>query len=134
MLSTQGFVEDELGEIAHRQGLKVTADVGRQGNVITYRTYDDQLTLIGTVTVHFEESYASIVNYAGRDSGQTFRYGDTTQGLMNEICKNLKIEPISTEKEAEKDEGSLVSKSTVTTENEATRKKAAQDAFPFQGF
>jgi hypothetical protein len=92
MNTTQGFIEDEMEQRAQCGGLKITCDLGHQGNVVTYRTYNEVLHLIGTVTVHYEESFASIVNYAGRDTGANYRYGRATQKLMKAICDELKIE------------------------------------------
>jgi len=145
MLTTQQMVDHEIGLEAEKHGLKVTSDVGHQGNVITYRTYDKDYHLIGTVTVHFEESYASIVNYAGRDAGESYRYGDSTINLVKEVFTRLRIweetEGRSGQTQAAKatekprvavptENGAEIEK----TKSDPTKKKAISDAFPFQAF
>ena len=120
MFTTQRFVEDELNSKAQSRDVKITADTGRQANIVTYRTYDSSFKLLGSVTLHFEESFASIVNYAGRDAGESFRYGDATHKLIAEVFHRLHLEgPPKTEVE-ETEEAKADSK-----------KKLAQDAFPF---
>lgn len=120
MLTTQRFVEDALNDKAHSRDLKITSDAGRQANIVTYRTYDSRFQLRGAVTVHFEESFASIVNYAGRDAGESFRYGDATHKLIAEIFHRLHLDtsaPAAPEQEEEAEGDS--------------KKKLAHDAFPF---
>ncbi|HEQ60292.1 MAG TPA: hypothetical protein ENN74_01655 [Firmicutes bacterium] len=120
MFTTQRFVEEELDNKAREQSLKITADAGRQANIVTYRTYDSSFKLLGSVTLHFEESFASIVNYAGRDAGESFRYGDATHKLIAEVFQRLHLEgaPEAAEEEAQAAQGE-------------SKKKLAQDAFPF---
>jgi len=120
MFNTQRFMEDELGLKAQSENVKVTADTGRQANVVTYRTYDSNFRLLGAVTVHFEESFASIVNYAGREAGESYRYGDATHKLIEQVYNRLHLQP-STEGEAKQVEESP----TGSTGN------TARDAFPF---
>ena len=124
MLSTKDYVEEALVEIAQSHGVKVTADAGRQGNVLTYRTYNKEFKLMGSVTVHFEESFASIVNYAGRDAGESFRYGDATHKLIAEVSNRLNLKGAA---EAAQDS----EEQPAETPEANSRKKLAQDAFPF---
>lgn len=122
LLTTQKFLEDELAHKAEDKGVKITSDCGNKANVVTYRTYDSEFKLLGSVTIHFEESYASIVNYAGRDAGDSFRYGDGTGNLVREIFKRLKLE------------GEMVNqpeKEKSLAQAGGGRNKTIEDAFPF---
>jgi hypothetical protein len=133
MLKTQEFVEREIQEKAQEIGFKATADMGRQGNVMNYRGYDQNLHLKGSVSVHYEESYANLINYAGRDAGTTFRYGDCTRDLVQEILKRLGLEGvIQQEAKAETAPAAAATDPTLARKQaEKARLASVADAFPF---
>lgn len=135
MLKTQEFVEREILEKAQESGFKATADAGRQGNVMNYRVYDQNLVLKGSVAVHYEESYANLINYAGRDAGTTFRYGDCTRDLVQEILKRLGLYD-STKQDTKADGKAapgVVAPDPVLARKQAEKARLASvaDAFPF---
>jgi hypothetical protein len=91
MLTTQDLIEEAIADRAQVQGIRVTADKGHEPNIITYRAYDSDLNFLGSVTLHYEENFASFVNYASRDSGDSYRYGKCTTELVNQVLEKLKI-------------------------------------------
>jgi len=135
MLKTQEFVEREIQEKAQEIGFKATADAGRQGNVMNYRVYDQNLRLRGSVSVHYEESYANLINYAGRDAGTTFRYGDCTRDLVQEILKRLGLEgAVQQETQAETKstpDAAAADPALARKQAEKARLASVADAFPF---